>query len=148
MSTGNKELFEKGVKIRREVVGDEYVTRALENGSSEFAFVNQQFVTEYCWGTVWARDGLDRKQRSLLNLGILTAIKSWPELGVHVRGAINNGLTELEIREALLHAAVYCGAPAGMEAFKVAERVLNEMAEKGEHKRELNGMAPDAAQQK
>lgn len=83
-----------------------------------------------------------------IDLGILTAIKSWPELGVHVRGAINNGLTELEIREALLHAAVYCGAPAGMEAFKVAERVLNEMAEKGEHKRQLNGMAPDAAQQK
>lgn len=79
-----------------------------------------------------------------IDLGILTAIKSWPELGVHVRGAINNGLTELEIREALLHSAVYCGVPAGMEAFKVAERVLNEMAANGEHKRQLDGFAKDA----
>lgn len=74
----------------------------------------------------------------------MTAIKSWPELGVHVRGAINNGLTELEVREALLHATVYCGAPAGMEAFKVAERVLNEMAENGEHKRQLGNISSEA----
>jgi 4-carboxymuconolactone decarboxylase len=134
-------------------------------------------VNRYCWGNVWSRPGLDRKQRSLLStfihiffystsqnifrvkqklkqtftdryhvdIGILTAIKSWPELGVHVRGAINNGLTELEIREALLHSAVYCGVPAGMEAFKVAERVLNEMAANGEHKRELDAFSSEAA---
>lgn len=74
----------------------------------------------------------------------MTAIKSWPELGVHVRGAINNGLTELEVREALLHATVYCGVPAGVEAFKVAERVLNEMAESGDHKRQLDNFSSEA----
>ena len=75
---------------------------------------------------------------------MLMAIKSWPEFGVHVRGAVNNGLTELEIREAILHATVYCGVPAGVEAFKVAERTINEMIEKGEHKRELKEKSPDA----
>lgn len=79
-----------------------------------------------------------------IDLGILTALKSWPELGVHVRGAINNGLTELEIREALLHATVYCGVPAGIEGFKVAERVLDEMAANGEHKRQMDGFSKDA----
>lgn len=78
------------------------------------------------------------------DIGILVALKSWPELGVHVRGAVNNGLTELEIREALLQATVYCGAPAGMEAFKVAEATLNNMVEKGEHSRTLASLSPDA----
>ena len=76
-------------------------------------------------------------QSNQLDIGMLIALKSWPEFGVHVRGAINNGLTELEIREAILHATVYCGAPAGVEAMKVAERTINDMVEKGEHKREL-----------
>lgn len=80
----------------------------------------------------------------LLDIGILVALKSWPELGVHVRGAVNNGLSELEIREALLQATVYCGAPAGLEAFKVAEAALNNMAEKGEHIRTLAKLSPDA----
>ncbi|WPG98891.1 Hypothetical protein R9X50_00169100 [Acrodontium crateriforme] len=137
MSSGDQKLFEQGLKNRREVVGDEYVNKALENGSSEFAFPGQQLVTEWCWGNIWSRPGLDRKQRSLMNLGILMALKSWPEFGVHTRGAINNGLTELEIREAILHATVYCGVPAGVEAFKVAEKVIADMVEKGEHKREL-----------
>lgn len=74
---------------------------------------------------------------------MLIALKSWPEFGVHIRGAIRNGLTELEIREAILHATVYCGAPAGMEAMKVAERTINDMIEKGEHKRELAEVSPD-----
>ncbi|KAH7213838.1 AhpD-like protein [Fusarium oxysporum] len=144
MSSENKQLFRQGIKNRREVVGDSYVEASLQNGSSEFAFPNQQLVTEWCWGNIWSRPGLDRKQRSLLNIGMLVALKSWPELGVHVRGAINNGVTEQEIREALLQTSIYCGVPAGIEATKVAERTLNDMAEKGEYKRVLAGRSADA----
>ncbi|KAL1875022.1 hypothetical protein Plec18167_005690 [Paecilomyces lecythidis] len=133
----HKELFEEGLKVRRSVVGSEYVDRALANGSTEFSRPGQELITEWCWGNIWTRPGLDRKQRSLMNIGMLMALNRSPELGVHVRGAINNGLTEVEIREAILHATVYCGAPAGVEAMKVAEKVLNEMEEKGEYKRVL-----------
>ncbi|RSL57616.1 hypothetical protein CEP54_008222 [Fusarium duplospermum] len=130
------EMFDLGLQNRREVVGDAYVNATLENGKSEFAYPGQQLVTEW-WGNIWSRPGLERKQRSLLNIGMLIALKSWPELGVHVRGALNNGLTEVEIREAILHATIYCGVPAGVEAFKVAQKTINDMVEKGEHKREL-----------
>ncbi|KXJ88650.1 AhpD-like protein [Microdochium bolleyi] len=144
MSSGDKQLFEAGLKNRREVVGSEYVGRSLQAGASEFAYPNQQLVTEYCWGNIWSRPGLERKQRSLLNIGMLIALKSWPELGVHVRGAVNNGLTEIEIREAILQSSIYCGVPAGIEATKVAERVLNEMDEKGEFKRQLSKKSSEA----
>ena len=133
----HKQLFEAGLQVRREVVGDEYVNRALENGSTEFSRPGQELVTEFCWGYAWTRPGLDRKQRSLMNIGMLMALNRAPELGAHVRGARNNGLTELEIREAILHATTYCGVPAGVDAMKVAEKVLDEMAEKGEKAREL-----------
>lgn len=133
----HKQLFEEGLKVRREVVGNEYVDRALENGSTEFSRAGQELVTEFCWGYAWTRPGLERKQRSLLNIGMLMALNRAPELAVHIRGAINNGLTEVEIREAILHATTYCGVPAGVDAMKVAERVLNEMVEKGEHVRQL-----------
>ncbi|KAI8712214.1 CMD domain-containing protein [Fusarium sp. LHS14.1] len=136
------EMFDLGLQNRREVVGDAYVDAALENGKSEFAYPGQQLVTEWCWGNIWSRPGLERKQRSLLNIGMLIALKSWPELGVHVRGALNNGLTEIEIREAILHATIYCGVPAGVEAFKVAQKTINDMVEKGEHKRELAQVSP------
>ncbi|KAI6773072.1 hypothetical protein HG530_004030 [Fusarium avenaceum] len=136
------EMFDLGIKNRREVVGDSYVDAALKNGSSEFSYPGQQLVTEWCWGNIWSRPGLDRKQRSLLNLGMLVAIKSWPEFGVHVRGALNNGLTEVEIRESILHATIYCGVPAGVEAMKVAQKTINDMVEKGEHKRELAEVSP------
>ncbi|RJE27656.1 4-carboxymuconolactone decarboxylase [Aspergillus sclerotialis] len=138
----HEDMFNLGLQTRREVVGDSYVDNALRNGSSEFAYPGQQLITEWCWGNIWSRPGLERKQRSLLNIGMLIALKSWPEFGVHVRGAINNGLTELEIREAILQATVYCGAPAGVEAMKVAERTINDMIEKGEHKRELAEVSP------
>ncbi|KAG6013838.1 hypothetical protein E4U43_007088 [Claviceps pusilla] len=144
MSASKDELFATGLKIRREVMGESYVGRALESGNTEFAYPEQQLVTEWCWGNVWSRPGLDRKQRSLLNIGMLVALKSWPELGAHVRGAVHNGLSELEIREALVQATVYCGAPAGLEAFKVAEAVLNDMVAKGEHSRTLGGLSPEA----
>ncbi|KAJ9297230.1 hypothetical protein DTO271G3_4523 [Paecilomyces variotii] len=133
----HKQLFEEGLKVRRSVVGSEYVDRALANGSTEFSRPGQELITEWCWGNIWTRPGLDRKQRSLLNIGMLMALNRSPELGIHIRGAINNGLTEVEIREAILHATVYCGAPAGVDAMKVAEKVLNEMEENGEYKRVL-----------
>jgi len=134
----HKSMFSDGLKVRHEVLGKEYVDAAVKAGSNEFSWPGQEFVTEYCWGNVWTRPGLDRKQRSLLNIGMLIALKSWPEFGVHTRGAINNGLTEVEIREAILQASVYCGVPAGVEAMKVAKKTIDDMVTKGEHKRELN----------
>jgi 4-carboxymuconolactone decarboxylase len=99
----HKQLFDAGLKVRRSVVGEAYVDRALSNGSTEFSRPGQELVTEWCWGYAWTRPGLDRKQRSLLNIGMLMALNRAPELGAHIRGARNNGLTELEIREAILH---------------------------------------------
>ena len=133
----HKQLFEDGLKVRRAVVGDAYVDRALANGSSEFGRAGQEIVTEFCWGYAWTRPGLERRDRSLLNIGMLMALNRQPELAVHVRGGRNNGLSELEIREAIIHATTYCGVPAGVDAFKTAEAVFNDMAEKGEKPREL-----------
>jgi 4-carboxymuconolactone decarboxylase len=115
--------FERGLEVRRAVLGAEHVERSLEH-ASDFMRPIQEFVTEYCWGAVWARPGLDRRTRSLLNLGMLTALGSGHELDVHIRGAITNGATEVEIRETLLQAAVYCGVPAAMEAFRRADAIL------------------------
>jgi len=117
------EMFEEGLKTRREVLGAEYVDRSLE-GADDFMMAFQRVTTEWCWGYTWNRDGLDRRTRSLLNLAMMTALGKPAELGLHVRGALNNGVTVDEIREALLHATVYCGIPAGLEAFKKAHEVL------------------------
>ncbi|KAJ5382251.1 CMD-domain-containing protein [Penicillium concentricum] len=138
----HKELFNEGLKVRRAVVGDQYVDRALTNGSTEFSRAGQELVTEWCWGYAWTRPGLEKRDRSLLNIGMLMALNRGPELAVHIRGARNNGLSELEIREAIIHATTYCGVPAGVEAMKIAEKTLNEMAEKGEKARELGGKLP------
>lgn len=137
----HKQLFEEGLKVRRAVVGEDYVNKALENGSTEFSRAGQELVTEFCWGYAWTRPGLERRDRSLINIGMLMALNRGPELAIHIRGARNNGLSELEIREAILHATTYCGVPAGVDAMKVAERTLNEMAEKGEMPRELGEKA-------
>ena len=119
--------FEAGMQVRRDVLGAEHVERSMAN-ASEFAMPMQELVTEFCWGRVWTRPGLDRRTRSLLNLGLLTALNRMHEFGVHVRGAVNNGCTIDEIREVLLQTAVYCGVPAALESFRVAERVLAELA--------------------
>lgn len=137
----HKQLFEEGLKVRRAVVGEDYVNKSLENGSTEFSRPGQELVTEFCWGYAWTRPGLERRDRSLINIGMLMALNRGPELAIHIRGARNNGLSELEIREAILHATTYCGVPAGVDAMKVAERTLNEMAEKGEMPRELGEKA-------
>jgi 4-carboxymuconolactone decarboxylase len=120
--------YEDGLKIRREVLGAAHVQRSLA-AASDFSRPMQELVTDYCWGTVWARSGLARRDRSLINLGMLTALNRTPELRVHVRGAINNGCTPREIQETLLQAAIYCGVPAAMEAFRAAEEVLDQMAQ-------------------
>jgi 4-carboxymuconolactone decarboxylase len=109
----HKILFEEGIKIRREVAGDAYVERALQRHSTEFSKPLQELVTEAGWGWLWSRPGLDRKQRSLINLGMLCALNRSTELGVHVRGALRNGVSDVEIREALLQVGGYCGLPAG-----------------------------------
>jgi 4-carboxymuconolactone decarboxylase len=115
--------FDAGMTVRKEVLGAEHVERSLE-GASAFARPMQDLVTEYCWGAVWSRPGLDRRTRSLVNLGMLAALNRGHELGVHVRGALTNSVTPEEIREVLLQAAIYCGVPAGMEAFRIAEETL------------------------
>ena len=117
------ELFEAGLKTRREVLGAEYVDRSLAS-VDDFMMAFQRVTTEWCWGYTWNRDGLDRKTRSMLNLAMLTALGKPAELGLHVRGALNNGVSVEEIKEILLHATAYCGIPAGLEAFKKAHEVL------------------------
>lgn len=123
-------LFQRGLRVRRDVLGAEHVDRSLAQ-VSDFSRPVQEFVTAFCWGSVWDRPNLDRRTRSLLNLAMLTALNRMHEFAVHVRGAVNNGCTEEEIQEVLLQAAVYCGAPAALESFRVAERVLDEMREGG-----------------
>ncbi|MBC7208232.1 MULTISPECIES: carboxymuconolactone decarboxylase family protein [Methyloversatilis] len=113
-----------GVQVRREVMGDDFVDRALGN-ATEFNQPLQDFINEHAWGAVWNRDGLDRRTRSLVTLAALTALKSPHELKGHVRGALNNGCTVEEIRETLLHCAVYAGVPAAGEAFRAAQEVLD-----------------------
>jgi 4-carboxymuconolactone decarboxylase len=122
--------FEAGVQVRREVLGAAHVDRSMST-VTEFSRPIQTFVTESCWGDIWTRPELDRRTRSLLNLVMLTALNRMHELSVHVRGAITNGCTESEIQEALLQAAIYCGVPAALESFRVAENTLSEMRANG-----------------
>lgn len=120
------EKFERGLATRRAVLGSEYVDRSLEI-ADDFSWPLQQLTTEYCWDEIWNRPGLDRRSRSILNLGMLSALNRPHELKIHVRGAINNGLTKEELREVFLQVAVYCGMPAGLEGFRTAREVLEEM---------------------
>ncbi|MGC1238445.1 MAG: 4-carboxymuconolactone decarboxylase [Acidimicrobiales bacterium] len=125
----HEETYQEGLRIRREVLGTEHVDRSLAE-VSEFARPIQELVTEYCWGTVWSREGLPRATRSLLNIAMLTALNRSHELGVHVRGALTNGVTPEEIQEVLLQAAIYVGVPAALESFRVADAILKEINER------------------
>ena len=118
--------YEAGLKERTEVLGPEYVERAVA-GADNFNRDFQQIVTEYCWGGTWGRGVLERKNRSILNLGMLAALGKSHEFKLHFRGAINNGLTLEELREVLIQIAVYCGIPVGVEAFRNAREVLEDM---------------------
>jgi 4-carboxymuconolactone decarboxylase len=124
------DLWEKGLEIRRDVVGEAYVNRSLA-AMDEFNQPLQEYITRYAWGDVWRRPGLDRRSRSILNIGMLTALNRPHELKLHLRGALRNGLTRDEIRECLLQTAVYCGAPAALDAFRVAREVFAEMERDG-----------------
>ena len=122
----NQELFDKGLATRREVLGDEYVQRSLDS-ADEFSMPMQELVTQYCWGDVWNRPGLERAQRSLINLAMISALNRPHELKVHVRGAIRNGVSKEQIQEVFLQVAIYCGAPAALESFRLAREVFKEM---------------------
>ena len=119
------ERYEIGLKIRKEVLGEEYVERALA-GADDFNREFQELVTEYCWGGAWGRGVLSRQQRSLNNLCMLSALNRPHEFKSHVRGALRNGCSLDEIRETLLQVAIYCGIPAGVEAFRLAREVLDQ----------------------
>lgn len=125
-TTINQELFDKGLATRREVLGDAYVQRSLD-GADEFSMPMQELVTQYCWGDVWNRPGLERAQRSLINLAMISALNRPHELKVHVRGAVRNGVTKEQIKEVFLQVAIYCGAPAALESFRLAREVFKEM---------------------
>lgn len=118
------ELYDTGLKIRRRVLGDDYVDRALA-GADAFNQEFQRLVTEYCWGKVWGRSTLTDRQRSLNNLAMIAALNRGAEFKAHVRGALRNGCTVAEIRDTLLQVAIYCGVPAGVEAFRLAREVLD-----------------------
>ena len=122
----NKELFDKGMAMRRKVAGDKAIDQAMKN-ADDFSMPMQELVTEYCWGAVWTRPDLDLRSRSILNIGMLAALNRPDELAGHIRGAINNGLTKAEIRECLLQVAVYVGMPAGLGSFKVARQVFADL---------------------
>lgn len=119
--------FDKGMIVRREVMGDEFVDKALKS-ANEFTMPMQEMVTENCWGTVWEREQLPRKTRSLITIAMLTALKAPTELKGHVRGALRNGCSVEEIREVLLHAIAYCGAPSAIDAFRAANEVIENEA--------------------
>jgi 4-carboxymuconolactone decarboxylase len=126
----SKEMYEKGLAVRKEVLGSDYVERQLAT-ADDFNKPLQDMLTEYCWGSVWGRPQLPRKTRSLLNLAMLSALNRPVEFKTHVKGALKNGCTKDEIREVLLQVAVYCGAPAGVEAFRLAREVFSEGEKRG-----------------
>lgn len=122
----NQQLFERGLEIRKAVLGPEYVENALK-AADDFSRPLQELVTEYCWGAVWGREQLPRKIRSLLNLAMLSALNRPHELKIHVRGALRNGVSREEIREVFLQVAIYCGVPAAVDAFRGAREVFAEL---------------------
>ncbi|OZC59745.1 4-carboxymuconolactone decarboxylase [Rhodococcus sp. 06-621-2] len=126
MSSETSTAFDAGLAMRKTVLGAAHVERSMA-AVSEFSRPIQELVTEFCWGAVWTRPGLERKTRSLLNLVMLTALNRGHELAVHVKGAINNGCNREEIQEALLQAGIYVGVPAALESFRIAEKVLDEL---------------------
>ena len=120
------EMFEKGIAKRRKVLGDEYVDKALAS-ADEFGSDLQKLITEYAWGEIWNRESLTDKERSLINLGMISALNRPHELKLHIKGALNNGLTRDQIRDVFLQVTVYCGAPAGIESMRLAREAFKEL---------------------
>jgi 4-carboxymuconolactone decarboxylase len=121
----DKQAFDRGMKIRREVLGDDHVDRSMA-AVDDLNRSLQEFITQYCWGEIWSRPGLDRKARSMINVAMLAALNRPHELKVHIRGALRNGLDKAEIAEILLQAAFYAGGPAALDAVRVAREVYRE----------------------
>ena len=119
-------MFEKGLSIRRQVLGAEYVDNAIAT-ADDFNRPLQELVTQYCWGEIWGRPGLDRRTRSLINLAMITALNRPHEVKMHIRGALNNGLTKEDIKEVFLQVAIYCGVPAAVDSFRIAKEVFKEL---------------------
>jgi 4-carboxymuconolactone decarboxylase len=119
------ERYERGLEVRRAVLGDSYVNASLESGE-QFGDELQKLVTEYCWGEVWTREGLPRKTRSLLNVAMLTALNRPHEVRTHLNGAFNNGCSEAEILEVILQCAIYCGVPASLDTMRIAREIVGE----------------------
>jgi 4-carboxymuconolactone decarboxylase len=120
------EKFKSGLKTRKAVLGDDYVNRSIES-ADEFTWPLQKLATEYCWDEIWNRPGLDRRSRSILNLGMISALNRPHELKLHIRGAITNGITKAELMEIFLQVAIYCGLPASIDSFRTAKEVFKEM---------------------
>src|SRR5688572_21648922 len=120
------EVYERGLALRKEVLGADYVERSMANADS-FNRPIQDLSTEYCWGAVWSREGLSRRERSILNLGMISALNRPHELKLHVKAAITNGLSRDEIREAMLQVAIYCGMPAGLDSTRIAREAFAEL---------------------
>ena len=125
----SKEVFDKGLEIRKSVIGAEFVEKAFAS-ADDFTMPLQELVTEYCWGAVWGREGLTKKMRSLLNIAMLSTLNRPHELKVHVKGAIRNGATKEEIRETLMQVAIYAGVPAAVDSFRHAKDALAELEAK------------------
>jgi len=119
-------MFEKGLSIRREVLGADYVDNAIRT-ADDFNRPLQELVTQYCWGEIWGRPGLDRKTRSLINLAMISALNRPHEVKMHIKGALNNGLTKNDIQEVFLQVAIYCGVPAAVDSFRLAREVFKEL---------------------
>src|SRR5579862_1423681 len=122
----NQDLYERGLAIRKAVLGSEYVDRAIA-GADAFTRPLQELVTEYCWGAVWGREGLGRRDRSLINLAMISTLNRPQELKLHVKGAVRNGLKREEIMETLLQVAIYAGVPAAVDSFRIAREALAEL---------------------
>lgn len=122
----DKKRFDEGLAVRREVLGAEYVEKSIAS-ADDFNMPFQELVTEYCWGEIWTRPGLERKTRSLINLAMLTALNRPHEVKIHVRGALNNGCSKEDIQEVFLQTAIYCGVPAALDSFRNAREVFKEM---------------------
>jgi 4-carboxymuconolactone decarboxylase len=122
----SKEVFDRGLKIRKSVLGAEFVEKSFAAADS-FNLPMQELVTEYCWGAVWGREELPHKTRSMLNLAMISALNRPHELKMHVKGALKNGVTRDEIREVFMQVAIYCGVPAGVDSFRIAREVFDEI---------------------
>jgi 4-carboxymuconolactone decarboxylase len=119
-------LFDRGLKVRKEVLGEDYVNKSIA-GADEFTRTMAEWSTEFCWGALWTRPGLDRRSRSIANLAMISALNRPNELKLHVKAAVKNGVSVEEIKEVLLQVAVYCGIPAGIDSFRIARDALKEL---------------------